>query len=477
MPRTMPHDSAHNHPTHYDVAIIGAGMAGLAAGIRLAYFDKRVCILERHDAYGGLNSYYTLGGRPYDVGLHALTNYAPPPKRAAPLNKALRQLRITRDELDLCEQRFSQIRFPGCALRFTNDVSVLESEVARAFPDQIDGFARLLEAVRGYDDTRLDVPPVSARAELTRWITDPMLGEMLLCPLMYYGNPQPNDMEFLQFVIMFKALYLEGFSRPRAGVRAIIRALVRKFRACGGRLKMRCGVQSIEVDGGRAVGLRLDDGGTISTGLVLSSAGYVETMRLCAGGNADAGVEREAGVISFVESIAATDVLPAKLGHEAAIVFFNDAPTFTYDVPDGLVDLRSGVLCCPSNYDRHDDMEEGIVRLTWLADPKQWARLDQRAYTAAKATFRDRFRERCDTMIGGISGHVQACDLFTPNTIRRFTGHINGAVYGAPRKRRDGRTGIENLFLCGTDQGYLGIIGAMLSGITMANMHGLAKEG
>ena len=42
----------------YDTIIIGAGMSGLAAGIRLAYFDRRVCILERHTTIGGLNSFY-----------------------------------------------------------------------------------------------------------------------------------------------------------------------------------------------------------------------------------------------------------------------------------------------------------------------------------------------------------------------------------------------------------------------------------
>ncbi len=66
-------------------------------------------------------------------------------------------------------------------------------------------------------------------------------------------------------------------------------------------------------------------------------------------------------------------------------------------------------------------------------------------------------------------------DLFTPRTIERFTGHMNGAVYGSPRKRRDGRTRYDNLFICGTDQGYLGVIGAMMSGVTIANMHVLSK--
>ncbi|MBL8851667.1 MAG: hypothetical protein JNG89_18445, partial [Planctomycetaceae bacterium] len=44
-------------------------------------------------------------------------------------------------------------------------------------------------------------------------------------------------------------------------------------------------------------------------------------------------------------------------------------------------------------------------------------------------------------------------------------------VYGAPHKLLSGETDIRGLHLCGTDQGFLGIIGSMLSGITMANNH------
>jgi len=65
--------------------------------------------------------------------------------------------------------------------------------------------------------------------------------------------------------------------------------------------------------------------------------------------------------------------------------------------------------------------------------------------------------------------------MFTPNTIRRFTWHDNGAVYGAPEKVLDGRTPIEGLYLCGTDQGYVGIIGSIISGLTIANRYVLAN--
>jgi choline dehydrogenase-like flavoprotein len=84
-----------NH-AHYDTIIIGAGMSGLAAGIRLAYYDQRVCILERHYTIGGLNSFYRLRGRDYDVGLHAVTT-SPQGRAKGPLARLLRQLRFAGD--------------------------------------------------------------------------------------------------------------------------------------------------------------------------------------------------------------------------------------------------------------------------------------------------------------------------------------------------------------------------------------------
>lgn len=461
---------------HYDVVIIGAGMSGLAAGIRLAYFDKRVCIVERHYAFGGLNSYYTLHGREFDVGLHAVTNYVPEGVRAGPLPKLLRQLRLTRDDFDLRPQKYSEVRFPGRRMRFTNDIAVLTAEVAREFPHEADGFVRLVEAVRAYDDTRLDHPWRSTRAALAEFLRNQVLIDMLLCPIMYYGSAEEHDMDFTSFVILFKSILLEGFARPRGGVRTIIRTLVRRFRACGGKLRMRCGVERIEVRQGRVAGLTLSTGEAITADVMLSSAGHVETMRMCGAGAPQEAPATSAGRVSFVESIAVLDVLPQQLGHGPAIVFFNEAETFSYARPEAAVDERSGVVCCPSNYEGHEDMAEGLFRVTWLANPEPWMAADESKYAEMKQACQARFLDFADRWLPGARSHVRCVDLFTPRTIERFTGHVNGAVYGAPRKCRDGRTGIEHLYLIGTDQGYLGIVGAMLSGITMANMHVLGRE-
>jgi len=467
--------------SHYDVAIIGAGMSGLAAGIRLAHFGRKVCIFERHNAPGGLNSFYSLGGRRYDVGLHAMTNFVPPGVKGTPLGKLLRQLRIERDEFALCPQKQSRVSFRDCTLRFTNDFALLDSEVVARFPAQADGWRRLVQLVRTHDDVALDARPASAREIVGQHLSDPLLVDLLFCPLMYYGSAQERDMEFGQFVIMFKALFLEGFARPLDGVRVIIRVLLEKFRQAGGERRMKCGVKRIVERDGRAAALELDNGETVTAGHVISSIGWPETMRLCDAARPDA-VAANTGRLSFVETIAVFKDSPASWGwSDDTIIFFNDSDRFDYARPAGQVDLRSGVICLPNNFDYQGaDLSEGILRVTCLANYDGWAHLPEEHYQADKARWFDEVQRSARRFLPAVEeadlrARLLATDMFTPRTVEKFTGHLNGAIYGAPHKTRDGRTHLGNLYLCGTDQGFLGIVGAMLSGISMANYHILQK--
>lgn len=52
---------------------------------------------------------------------------------------------------------------------------------------------------------------------------------MLFCPLMFYGSAREHDMDWGQFSIMFRSIFMEGLGRPHAGVRLILKQLVHKF--------------------------------------------------------------------------------------------------------------------------------------------------------------------------------------------------------------------------------------------------------
>ncbi len=481
----------------YHTVIIGAGMSGLAAGIRLAYYEKPVCILERHTTIGGLNSFYRLRGRNYDVGLHAVTNYAAPGTRTGPLAKLLKQLRLRWDDFDLAPQCGSSVVFPGHHIAFDNDFASFVDGVCRQFPQQADRFRHLVEHIGQFDETSLTQQPTSAREVLGAFLSDSTLIDMLLCPLMFYGSATPHDMDFSQFCIMFKSIFQQGFARPFKGVRQILKALTRHYKELGGQLKLRHGVRQIKTDGSRAVGVILDDGREIEAENVLSSAGLVETYELLSphawereapaepqppsasrscNGSTGASPFRgkmSAGQVSFNEAIFVLDCQPHELGHDETIVFYNDADRFHYEPPADPLDLRSGIICSPNNFRYADgaQLDEGVIRITALANPEYWMSLPEEQYVTAKTAWGRRMAEAAVRHIPDFRQHIIDTDIFTPRTIKKFTGHPNGAVYGAPHKVLDGTTAVEHLSLFGTDQGFLGIIGAMLSGITMANNH------
>lgn len=460
----------------YDTIIIGAGMSGLAAGIRLAHYDRKVCLLERHTTIGGLNSFYRLNRRDYDVGLHAVTNFTPRGAKKGPLARLLRQLRFRWEDFSLSEQFESSIAFPGVTLRFDNDLNLLRSEIKSAFPSQVDAFERLLGRIVDYDDLDPSLYEISSRQLLGELFDEPLLVEMLLCPLMWYGNARETDMDFGQFCIMFRSIYLEGFARPYKGVRLILKNLVRRFRELGGELKLRRGVSRIKLDGKRAVGVVLDDGTEIEGRVILSSAGRPETHRLCFGAAPEGAPA--AGQLSFIETISILDRQPREIGHRRTIVFYNDSPQFHWERPRlEACDVRTGVVCSPNNFQyspEDGELPEGVIRITALADHAAWGSYDPERYRLEKLHWFDRVAESAVRFVPDYRRYVVDGDMFTPNTIRRFTWHDNGAVYGAPEKVLDGATPVENLYLCGTDQGYVGIVGSIISGVTIANRYCLA---
>jgi phytoene dehydrogenase-like protein len=465
----------------YDAIIIGAGMSGLAAGIRLAQQGRRVAIVEKHYVWGGLNSFYGKSGYSFDVGLHALTNFVPKGTRGMPLTRTIKQLRLRYDDFALGEHGHSEILFPDAHLLFSNDFELLTEEVARVFPSEVDRFRALAKEIETsvWDERPKEF--ISARAELAKRLNDPMLLEMLLLPTCYYGSAMEDDVEWDQFKVLFSSIFLEGLARPEGGVRTILNLLVKRFRKVGGELLMNNGVARIHTGTDAVVsGVVLDDGRELESDTVISSAGLVETMAMCGSEIEGRGVETaDRGRLTFLESIYVLDCTPTSLGHTAATSFFSTQSRFDYHPPSDFCDVRSGLVSSPNNFASTKPMKDQILRMTVLANGNRWAELSPEAYAAQKEIEANRAEAALieftnnENLRGeprqNWNQHTVFRDVFTPKTIQHFTSHPGGIVYGSPRKRKSGETDITGLHLCGTDHGYLGIVGAMASGCIIAN--------
>lgn len=457
----------------YDVIIIGAGLSGLAAGIRLGHFGKKVLILEKHNAPGGLNSFYSLKGHKYDVGLHAMTNYPNPKASKTPLTRVLRQLRISFDDLAFIPQKRSRILFPEKELIFDNDIATLKASIATYFPHSIDAFEKFIEQLPNFDDAIKDSRRhTSGREYLKSFLFDETLIEMLLCVVCYYGSARPNDIDFAQLVILFRSIFLEGLGRPTEGIRPLIKALLNRYRETSGERRMKCAVKSLHYENDHIYNIELENGEILSSHYILSSIGAYETFQLLYPTTIPSIQPSE---LSFLETITyyPISLFPKMDGN--TILFYNNKDSFQYEPPANLVDFNSGVICCTHDYQFSPTAqpEEACLKVTALANPHLWNQLSITEYQKSKNEIREKLLHKAQKYLLKTNMSFPqpiAEDSFTPKTIQRFTGHIYGSVYGCAQKFYDGITPINNLLLCGTDQGLLGIVGAMLSGVSQANL-------
>ena len=168
-------------------------------------------------------------------------------------------------------------------------------------------------------------------------------------------------------------------------------------------------------------------------------------------------------------------VLPAEktaeLGSDRTIIFYSSRPELQYRRPDDFLDTSWGVICFPEHFIGLPATETGQVRVTNVASYPLWKGLGPEPYTREKQRWTRAATAASEEIIGNYQSSIVYQDSFTPVTIERFTRKAHGAIYGSSHKLKDGRTPWPNLFIAGTDQGYLGIVGAMLSGITIVNQH------
>ncbi len=452
----------------YQLIIIGGGLSGIAAGIRAARFGLKTLLLEQHIIPGGLNSYYTRQGQLLETGLHAMTNYAAAKQKRAPLNILFRQLKLSRKSFHAHQQKNSEIRFPNISLKFSNNPELLEQEIEKVFPGVIDRFVMLKKEIEGYDPFTSGAWQ-SARAFLSDKLNNQELEEMLLLPLMVYGNAEEHDMDLAQFIIMFRAIFEDGFFRPEGTIRDFLNTLLNQYKTFGGEIRYRCFVKEISRQGGKVCGVVLADGEEITADSVLSTVGMPETIRLVGW---DLPVEKYGGRMSFMETVSllSREELSG-IDCSQTIIFYNHRHKLEYQRPADYLDTSWGVICFPGNFEGMPIEEHLQVRTTNAANYARWKKCTTAEYNQQKELWAKSAMESAGKVIGPFEHCLSYQDSFTPLTIERFTRKAEGAVYGSPVKVKDGTTPWPNLFVAGTDQGYLGIVGAMLSGVTVVNRH------
>jgi phytoene desaturase len=278
--------------------VVGAGVGGLAASMRLAAAGHAVTLVEAQADLGGRAGQLRDGGFSWDTGPTIVT--APHLLRGL-WGAAGRRLE---DDLELIAlDPYYEIRFRGGG-RFAYGGPAMEDEIARFEPGDVAGYRRFMadtgamyrrafEALARQPFHRLGtfvgvVPELvrlgglsSVYGYVSRYFRDERLRTVFsFHPLFIGGNP------FRASAFYAIVPYLEregGVHFVRGGTHQLVRAMAGRLASLGGEIKLGEPVTEILVRNGRVAGVRTAGGAELPAEAVVSNADPAATWRMLPG--------------------------------------------------------------------------------------------------------------------------------------------------------------------------------------------------
>jgi phytoene desaturase len=269
--------------------VIGAGLGGLAAAMRLGARGYRVTVIDKLDVPGGRGSCIRQDGHRFDLGPTIVTV----PQVYEDLWRACGRdfhADVTLKPLD----PFYEIRWPdGTKFVAQQDTEKLREEVRKIRPSDVAGFDKFLKDSEkrywfGFED--LGRRPMNKLWDLVKVL--PTFGMLRADRSVYAHAARRFRDEKLRMAFSFHPLfiggdplhvtsmyilvsYLEkefGVHYAMGGLAAVAEAMGKVIVAQGGTLLMNAEVDAIRHDGTRATGVRLASGLDLDADLVVSNA-------------------------------------------------------------------------------------------------------------------------------------------------------------------------------------------------------------
>jgi phytoene dehydrogenase-like protein len=462
------------------VIIIGAGFAGLAAGIYAQMNGYRTQIMEMHDKPGGLCTAWKRKGYTIDGCIHWLVGSSP----QSGMHRYWEEVGVAqgREFVDLDEY----MRYEGAdgrtVILYTN-VDRLEQHLLAFSPQDEAPIRAFIQGIRmsmAFDQPAESDPPlkrlwkglklgllfVTKGKALREWmnLSAAEFATRFQDPVLCEAFREMWFPEFSMFFLLFTFAYLHNRNAgyPIGGSMPMSRAMAQRYTDLGGAIHYEQRVEKILVEGDRAVGVRLADGSEHRAGRVVSAAdGHATIFEMLEGKYADdetrkpyeewstfppllyvgVGVNRSfADEPKTVSGISFPLRQPTEIGDSVRerlmVHIYNQDPTLA---PPGKTSL---VVMMPSSY-------------TYWAELAQ----DRAAYDEKKHQVGHTVVELLEQRLPGISQQIEMVDVATPLTFERYTGNWKGSFEGwmlspgnasaAMTRMRQTLPGLQGFHMCG----------------------------
>ncbi len=487
-----------------DIIIIGAGLAGLTAGAKLAKEGKKVLLIEQHSKVGGCATVFhrKVEGRKtgFEVGLHEMDG----------LDSAFDPKKMIFEELDVVDN-VEFIRVPEF-FRLTNgriditiphDIPEAKNVLSKVFPTEKDAIETFFNdiiqnfnfLVKGNLEKLAPISQTSVGEYLDNITDNEDLKFVLVGNLGYYHD-DPYSLSMIFFSVAQNSYLNGGGHFIKGGSQTLSDHLAKVISNNNGTILSKHLVTEIITENNNAIGVKyrrtkqkkegdLEEFSAYAK-FVLANAALPNVVNDLVPTLQNTEFQKEVNsfkiACSLLSLYLAFSKPPASLGNKAYSTFISSEDlTHLRDFhPQERTNDFTKKGFAFVDYDIIDSQinEEGIYTgvICTIDYLDHWIQLTETEYTDKKEKVTQILIDRLNSIIPGIKDTIIYSELATPKTIVQYTLNPEGTVYGfaqtpnqvGPSKYPIRKPPINNLYCASVWTGSGGFSGAIMAGYSCA---------
>jgi phytoene dehydrogenase-like protein len=428
------------------IAIIGAGVAGLATGCYAQMSGYRTQIFEMHGLPGGVCTSWRRGDYVFDGCLQWLMGS----RTGSPLNRVWQELGTLANREIVDHDEFMRVEGrDGRTLIIYTDADRLERHLCELAPadaavshalcevirrcaevDRVDGSAHGLAGAASWLASGAHLLPVIPTLvgwlgltwqQLAARFTDRFVRDAIRS---VFDVP---DFPALLGVMPLAWMHARDAGYPIGGSLAFAQAIEQRYLELGGKISYGTRVDKILVENGRAVGIRLADGTEHRADDVVSAAdGHATMFGLLEDRYTSPAIRKAYRTQPIFRPLVQVSLGVARdLSAEPHVL------TFPLPTPAAIAgEFRESLTVRHFGYDPTlAPSGKSVVEVLLDTDYDLWARLarDRGQYDAEKGRIARAIVQALDRRLPGLGQDVEVLDVATPMTWERVTGNWRGA--------------------------------------------------
>ena len=462
----MPRDFLKDAGDHYDIVVIGSGLAGLTSANVLARAGYSVLLLEHHYQLGGMATWFKRkGGHIFDISLHGFP---------IGMKKSCRKYwtpEIAERIVQLEGIRFENPQFSLQTSFDRDDFTRILVETFGVAPETVTEFFDTARGMNFYDDQELTTGELFERFFPGR---DDVV-RMLMEPITYANGSTLQD-PALTYGIVFSNFMSKGVFTFEGGTDALVGSMKQEMMANGVDVRIRCLVEKIEVTADRKVAAVVVNGRRISCGAVVSNANIKQTVFGLVGEESfDKEFVEEARAVRLNNSSCQVYIAmkPGAVFEPCGDLLFHSEHS-GFDI-DAMLSRDISSRTFSFYYPRtRPGSDRHLVVSSTNANYSDWAELSDEDYQASKQDLIETTLDCLDQYVPNVREMVEHVEASTPRTFEHYTRHLQGASFGTKfeglKVSQRLPEQVEGLFHAGSVGIIMsGWLGAMNYGVIVAN--------